>query len=346
MKARYPIAAALTSALVIAGCGNSPQAAPKNASRTFSAKNTAQPMSTAKSSSKLKVIGFWAHHKALPASSLGAYKHSLTYLAPLWYSATASGALTSHVDPSVQAEDQKLHIPVLALVNDGTGTQSFLTSAATRKATVQNIDHIVATNHYQGVDIDFEPPHTRVKAELTLFMTQLRDSLPQSDVIVLDVVPHSGGAYDYKTLAPEVSQFQLMTYDQHADGTVPGPVAALNWATSITKRLMSLGVPGSKIYLGIALYGYRWTAGSTHATTIPYDAITPAIRAKASWNSRYGEMSAAIGSDIYWWENRKGISQKIAFAKSQHLAGVALWQVGYATPAIYDELIKDIGAQP
>ncbi len=346
MKARYPIMAALASTLVTAGCGNSPQAAPHHATRIASAKNTAKPGRAATMSGKLKVIGFWAHHKALPASSLGAYKHSLTYLSPLWYSVTASGSLISHLDPAVQAEDKKLNIPVLALVNDGTGTQSFLMSAATRKAAAQSIDHVIAANHYQGVDLDFEPPHTRVKAELTAFITELRDSLPHSDPIVLDVVPHSGGAYDYAALAPEVTQFQLMTYDQHADGTAPGPVAALNWTMSITSRLIRLGVPSSKIYLGIALYGYRWTAGSTHATTIPYNAITPAIRAKGSWNPRYNEMSATIGSNIYWWENRQGIRQKIAFAKKAHLAGVALWQVGYATPAIYDELVKDIGTQP
>lgn len=346
MKVQHPALWGLASVFLLAGCGTTGQASPKTAPhRVFSARNTAKAGTATRGGSKLKVIGFWAHHKAQSPASLGAYKRSLTYLSPLWYSMTASGAVKTHPDPTLAAEDKKLHLPVLALVNDATGTQSFLKSAATRKAAVQSIDHIIAANHYQGVNIDFEPPHTRVRSELTLFMTELRDSLPHGDIIVLDIVPHSGGAYNFKSLAPEVTQFQLMSYDQHADGTAPGPVAALNWVTSITNRLKGI-VPSSKIYLGIALYGYRWTAGSTHATTIPYYALTPAIKSKEVWSARYQEMSAHVGSNIYWWENRKGIAQKIALAKKDHLAGVAFWQVGYATPSIYSELAKDIGSQP
>ncbi len=326
----------LVATLALSGCGLMGNSAP--------ARPLGNNVARATGPSKLTVLGYWAHHKAMSASSLAAYSRSLRYLSPLWYSVMANGSLKTHIDAAVLAEARKLHLSILALVNDGTGTQGFLQSAATRKKTVANIDHIVAANHYAGVNIDFEPAHTRVRPELTLFMTELRDSLPHSDVIVLDVVPHSGGAYNYKALAPEVTQFALMSYDQHSDGTVPGPIAALNWVTSLTSRLKNV-VPSSKIDLGIALYGYEWTSGSTHATTIPYDAITPAIKAKGTWNARYDEMTATIGSHIYWWENRKGIAQKIALAKKDHLAGVALWQVGYATPAIYQELVKNIGTQ-
>lgn len=351
MKLQYPALVALASVGILAACGTSDQASPKTTThKVNSVKNTAHVASAAKTGSKgggskLQVIGFWAAAKAEPASSLAAYKHSLTYLSPLWYSVNPNGSLMTHPDPSLAAEDKKLHLPILALVNDATGKQAFLTSAATRKAAVQSIDHIIAANHYQGVNIDFEPPHTHLSSELTLFMTELHDSLPHSDTIVLDVVPHSGGAYNFKSLAPEVSQFQLMSYDQHADGTAAGPVAALNWVTSITNRLKS-SVPSSKIDLGIALYGYKWVAGSTTAHTVPYYAVTPAMKAKEVWNSRYQEMTATIGGNVYWWENRKGISQKIALAKKDHLAGVAFWQVGYATPAIYDEIAKDVGSKP
>lgn len=343
---------ALLSAMVLAGgCGATGHAAPsKHGSKsktktTASSKHSKKPSKTSKKGAPLKVLGFWAHHKALPPSSLAASNHSLTYLSPFWYSMTASGTLKSKVDPAVLAEAKKIKLPIIPLVNDATGKQAFLTSAATRKAAVQSIDHLVAANHYAGVNIDFEPPHTHLRADLDAFMLELHDSLPHSDQIILDVVPHSGGAYDYTKLAPEVTQIQLMSYDQHSDGTISGPVAALNWVSSITTRLKTL-VPSSKIYLGVALYGYEWAPGSKHATTIPYDAITPAMKAKATWDSRYQEETATIGGKVYWWENRKAISQKIALAKKDHLAGIALWQVGYANPAIYSELLKTVGKQP
>lgn len=297
------------------------------------------------SSKKLMTLGFWSHHKSLPATSLGMSGHSLTAISPFWYSLTASGTLKSQVDMPLLAEARKLHIAITPLVNDATGTQAFLTSTATQTRAVQSIDRMIATMHFQGVNIDFEPPHTHLKSALTAFMVKLRDQLPRSDSITIDVVPHSGGAYDFPKLAPEVNQFAIMTYDEHSDGTPAGPVAALNWVTSIASRMKS-AVPSSKIDLGVALYGYYWAAGSTHAVTVPYASITPAMKAKATWNSRYQEMTAHIGSDVYWWENRKGIAQKIALAKKDHLAGIAMWQVGYANGAIYSELLKNIGKQP
>ncbi len=370
MNFRLVPAVSIASLLVAAGCGSIGHASPKSQgpAKTTTVRHpkktgtghTKKPGTTGKavpgvkgkgktgataSSTKLKVIGYWAHHKALPPTSLGAWGHSLTFLSPLLYSTTASGMLTAHKDAPLLAEAAKLKIPILPLVNDTTGKQTFLSTAATRRAAVTSIDHLVTTNHYQGVDIDFEPPHTRLSRDLTLFMTELHDTLPHTDTIILAVVPHSGGAYNFKALAPEVSQFQLMTYDEHGDGTAPGPVAALNWDKSLIARLKSL-VPPSKIYLGVALYGYEWTTGSTSAITIPYQSVTPALKSKATWNSRYQEETAHIGSHVYWWENRKSIRQKISLAKNNHLAGIALWQVGYATPAIYHELAKDIGRQP
>lgn len=300
---------------------------------------------SAASSGTMKVLGFWAPNLAQSPSTLANQKGSISYMAPFWYSMTASGTISSKVDPVLLAEIHKKKLPILAMVNDLTGKQTFLTSPATRKAAVHSIDSLIAKNHYAGVNIDFEPPHTLLAGDLTLFMRELHDSLPKSDQIVLDVVPHSGGAYDFRALAPEVTQFQLMSYDQHSDGTAPGPVAALNWVTSITTRLKTL-VPANKIYLGIALYGYKWpSASSTTAATIPYYAITPAMKSKEVWNTRYDEMTETIGPAVYWWENRQGIAQKIALAKKEHLYGIALWEVGYATPAIYSELLKDVGKQ-
>ncbi len=308
-------------------------------------KGTTGSKTGSSSSKKLMTLGFWSHHKSLPVTALSLSGHSLTAISPFWYSMTASGTLVSKVNMPLLTEAHKLHLAITPLVNDATGKQAFLTSTATQTRAVQSIDHMIATMHFQGVNIDFEPAHTHLKSQLTAFMVKLRDQLPRTDSITIDVIPHSGGAYDYAKLAPEVNQFCLMTYDEHSDGTPPGPVAALNWVTSIASRLKRI-VPSSKIDLGVALYGYYWASGSTHAVTVPYDAITPALKSKGTWNSRYQEMTARVGSDIYWWENRKGIAQKIALAKKDHLGGIAMWQVGFANKAIYSELLKNIGTQP
>ena len=291
---------------------------------------------------RLSVLGFWAHSQALPLSVLAANSQAVSILSPFWYSLDAQGVLHAKVDQGLLQVARQKHMKIAPLVNDGTGTQAFLASPATRMRAVQEIDRMISSMRFQGVNIDFEPPHTRAKRELTAFFVQLRDALPKTDSITLDVVPYSGGAYDYPSLAPEVNAFALMSYDQHSPGTTPGPVAALNWVERVETRLRR-EVPSSKIYLGIALYGYAWTADSLNAATVPHAAIPAAVKAHAVWNARYQEMTSVVGAQTFWWENRRSIAQKIALARRDHLAGVALWDVGYADKAVYRLLLRQIG---
>lgn len=328
-------------AAVLAGCGPGPSAAAPRAPRgVYGVKRpTAAPTAT------LRVMAFYTADHAGPLTALYANPRAVSAFVPFWYGMTAKGTLTDKSDPTILSRIKKAGIPVIPLVNDATGTQAFLASKATRALAARNIEHLLATAHFTGVNIDFEPPKTSRRTELTEFMTELRDLLPKSDHISMDVVPHSGGAYDWKALVPEVNDVVLMSYDEHSSGTPAGPVAALNWVSSITGRMLKR-VPASKLDLGLALYGYEWPAGSTTATTIPYDAISSAMRKHGTWNRRYDEMTAKVGSNIYWWENRKSLSQRIALAKKDHLHGVALWAIGYANPKIYSLLLKRIGTQP
>ncbi len=326
---RTRIGSLLVLLIALPGCGFKASAAPVP--------------TTAKAS--LKVVGFWANDVTTPLTALYKYPHAISEFSPFWYSVTASGTLKSHVNATVLAGVRKSHIPVMPLVNDATGTQAFLPSKTTRMAAARAIADMVGAMHFQGVDIDFEPTHTALRTELTAFMTELRDFLPRADQITMDVVPHSGGAYQYPQLEPEVNQFILMSYDEHADGSMAGPVAAMPWVTNILTRMLKT-VPSSKIDLGIPVYGYTWATGSTHAKTIPYNAVTPTMLLHAKWSARYQETYAHYSGYTSWWESLQGMSQKIALAKKNHLAGVALWHMGYTNNAVMQLLLHQIGRQP
>ncbi|OLZ09663.1 glycosyl hydrolase family 18 protein [Sulfobacillus thermosulfidooxidans] len=320
--------------VLTAGCGIGVHAANKTSSSK---------------SPPLKVLAFWANDVSGPLTPLYTHSHAITDLAPFWYSLDAHGGLISHVNSAILHQAEKEHIAITPLINDGTGTQAFLASSITRVIAARNIADLVGKMHYQGVNIDFEPPHTRYVNQLTGFMIDLRDFLPRTDTITMDVVPHSGGAYNFSKLAPEVNQFVLMSYDEHDDGSPPGPVAALGWVENILSRMLH-SVPASKIDLGIALYGYSWPVGSTHATTIPYNAITTPMIQHAKWSTRYQETYAdyttSTGPHIAWWESLQGMNQKIQLAKKDHLAGIALWHIGYANNAVMQLLLHQIGRQP
>ncbi len=326
---RTSLGAFLTLMVALVGCG-------------FHAK--AAPTSTVKKP-VLSVVGFWANDVSTPLTALYTHPHAIFEFSPFWYSVTASGSLKSHVNATILAQITKAHIPVMPLVNDATGTQAFLPSKTTRTAAARAIADMVGTMHFQGVNIDFEPSHTHLRTELTAFMVELRDFLPHTDRITMDVVPHSGGAYQYHKLGPEINQFILMSYDEHAAGSLAGPVAAMPWVNNIVVRELKK-VPASKLDLGIPVYGYTWPTGSTHAVTIPYNAVTPTMMLHAKWSPRYQETYAHFAGHTSWWESLQGMSQKIALAKRDHLAGVALWHMGYTNRAVMQLLLHQIGRQP
>ena len=297
----------------------------------------------------LQVLGFWANDATSGLNGLYKYPRSITWFAPFWYSVDAQGRLINRVDTKILAQVRGHHIPITPLVNDGTGTQAFLANSSTQISAARNIADMVKKEHFQGVCIDFEPPHTSLAKELDAFSRDLRDFLPHGSVITMSVVPHSAGAYNWKQLTPEVNQFVLMSYDQHDDGSYAGPVAATPWVQSILAR-MERSVPGYKIDLGVAVYGYTWHAGSTKATTVPFNAVTPTMRSHAKWDTldqeTYATYPSAGGKIVAWWESLQGMNQKINLAKRDHVAGIALWHTGYANDAVYQLLLHQIGKQP
>lgn len=324
--------------LAVAGCGVA--ARPPGTSGKATAANS-HPR-------RLRVVAFWASDASAGMAALYKYPRSVSVYAPFWYSVEAYGALKNRVDSAVLRQVRAHHIPITPLINDGTGTEAFLSNPITRVRAARAIADAVRTNGFQGVDIDFEPPKTRYRHALTGFIIDLRDFLPKRDRITLAIVPHSGGAYDYAKLAPEIDQFVLMSYDEHADGTQEGPVAGYPWVKAIVARILKY-IPANKLDLGIPLYGYSWPDGSTHATTIPYNQVTPAMRAHARWSATYQETYARYtgpgGPVTVWWESLEGVNNKIQLAQADHLAGIALWHIGYADASVPQLLLHQIGRQ-
>jgi spore germination protein YaaH len=293
----------------------------------------------------MQVIGFWANDASSGLAGLYKYPHAITWFTPFWYAVGANGQLINKANPSILAKVRAAHVPITPLVNDATGRQLFLSNTSTRLNAARNIADMVKAEHFQGVSIDFEPPVNALAPDLAAFTLALRDYLPRGSVITMSIVPQSGGAYEWAKLTPEVNQFILMAYDQHDDGSYAGPVAATPWVQNIISRMTPV-VPPGKIDLGVAVYGYTWPRGSTTATTIPYNATTPQMRLHAKWDIADQETYATYGNTIAWWESLQGMNQKIQLAKADHLAGIALWHMGYASDSVYQLLLSQVGKQP
>jgi spore germination protein len=312
----------LCLAVLLAGCGvaaSHPTPRPKHPARPF------------------RVLAFWAQGTDVTLAPLGKESKAITAFVPFFYSISPSGAIINRVDPTVLSQVRRLGIPVVPLFNTP-GSQAFLGSIPSRLLVARAIASLVRSQHYQGVDIDFEPAAPQYAAGLAAFIIDLHDFLPTGSQLYLDVIPASGSAYRFAQITPEVTGYVYMTYDEHDDGSLPGPVAATNWVKAKLTRFLSV-VPANKILLGIAFYGYDWIGGGTHAITISLNAIPPEALKVARYDPVSQEMHAVYTDSSgtlhdLWWETPQGIAAKMNLAEDNHLQGVAIWRFGYQTPAL------------
>ncbi len=295
-------------------------------------------------------VGFWANGSHTGLALASKYPRAITVFSPLWYTLNPNGSLGSHVDAAAASAAAAQHWPTVPIVNLA-GPPAFLASVAGRLAVAKTLSALVRTHHYAGVNLDFEPAVVAYKADLAAFVIDLHDWLPSGGRrLYLDLVPASGGAYDYPAMTPDLTAYVLMSYDQHDSGSAAGPVAATSWVKARLARLLSVA-PASKVDLGLAFYGYRWVAGSTQATTLPLSAIPPAASAHATYNAVDQEMTGTYtGSSgtryVFWYESPQGLAAKIALAQSKHLRGVGIWRLGYQTGPALALVEKAMGAPP
>lgn len=295
-------------------------------------------------------VGFWAKGAHAGLSPASKYPHAITVFSPLWYTLNPTGTVRAHVDAAAAASAAGLHWKIVPIVNLA-GRPSFLASVTGRMAVAKSLSALVRTHHYAGINLDFEPAAVRYRTDLASFITDLHDWLPPGGKgLYLDLVPASGGAYDYKGMTPNLTAYILMSYDQHDSGSPAGPVAATSWVSARLARILSV-VPASKVDLGLAFYGYRWVAGTTTAATLPLNAIPPAVAAHAKYNAADQEMTGSYTSSsgrhyVFWYESPKGLAAKIKLAQSKHLRGVGIWRLGYQTGPALALVQKAIGSSP
>ncbi len=169
----------------------------------------------------------------------------------------------------------------------------------------------------------------------------------------------SAGLYDSETLKA-ADYVVIQGYDAHWKGSrQSGPVALLqgaspdSWISSL-KRYLSLGVPRNKIIMSVPYFGYEWptlsdapgalTRGAGREISyapLPTGLVPEVVASAQARIKQYGlRRDPQSGSPYYayrdetgwqqgWFEDETSLSAKFAFVKAEHLAGVAVFSLGY-----------------
>ncbi|MCX4910334.1 glycoside hydrolase family 18 protein [Streptomyces sp. NBC_00878] len=230
---------------------------------------------------------------------------------------------------------------------------------------------------FDGIDIDWEYPNacgatcdTSGRDAYRNLMSALRAKFGSSQLVTSAITADAGAggkidAADYAGAAQYVDWYNPMTYDFFGAWDATGPTAphsALNSYSGIPKaefhtsatidKLKGMGVPASKLLLGIGFYGRGWT-GVTQAA--PGGTATgPAtgtyeqgiddykvLKAKCPVTGTVGGTAyAKCGNDWWSYDTPSTIAGKMNYKNAQNLGGTFFWELSGDTPD--GELIKAI----
>ncbi|WP_055526037.1 glycoside hydrolase family 18 protein [Streptomyces graminilatus] len=230
---------------------------------------------------------------------------------------------------------------------------------------------------FDGIDIDWEYPNacgntcdTSGRAAFRNVMAALRAKFGSRNLITAAITADAtaGGridAADYAGAAKYVDWYNPMTYDYFGAWAATGPTAphsaltsypgipqAGNHTSATIAKLRGLGIPASKLLLGIGFYGRGWTgvtqsapggtatgpaAGTYEAGFEDYKVLKSKCPATGTVG---GTAYAKCGSDWWSYDTPATIGTKIAYKNRQGLGGTFFWELSGDTAN--GELIRAI----
>jgi chitinase len=191
-------------------------------------------------------------------------------------------------------------------------------NANARTAFANNALALVNKYGYDGLDIDWEVPSAKGKANCTAFFQALRAALPAGKYLLTLAIPadpeNYGQGFNVPALAPIVDYFNVMTYDftgpwgsytGHNSPLLqspndPGQEGSLTTAMQLFSQ--TYGVSPAQLNIGTAFYGYEFNGygslwqtcnglcGNKAVSTVNYAQVKPLIGAQG-WTA-YRDQSA------------------------------------------------------
>ncbi|MFM9151438.1 MAG: glycosyl hydrolase family 18 protein [Candidatus Planktophila sp.] len=254
----------------------------------------ALPLSTLQSASAAnpprKILTGW-----LPYYSMKTYLPAvlnnadlIREIMPFWYTLKYDGKIKKAVvsdvytltNPGVPITEplaalRNAGMTIIPTISDGTDKlvlANLLAKPATRKQVVDAIVATVASQNYDGIDLDFEgfafiDPNTTWKTTApnwVLFVKELGAALHAQKKILSITTPYlfdPAGTqkgyfvYAWAEIASHIDRLRIMTYDYSTSR--PGPIGPISWTEKTVKYAISV-MPASKVYLGLPGYGKDW----------------------------------------------------------------------------------------
>lgn len=263
------------------------------------------------------------------------------------------------------------NIEVWALVsnleNKDVNTTEVLSRTSSRQNLVNQLVSTAIEYDLDGINVDMEALENAAGEGYLQFIRELSLKCANNGIVlsVDNYVPTDYTAfYDRAEQADFADYIVVMAYDEHYVGSEEGSVASIGFVTDgVTNTLKE--VPASQVILGCPFYTRIWaltpkeetdTVEAASEDYVPYEITSEAVGmntaqkrielhgAEQVWSEEDGQYYAEYETEgvtyKVWVEDATSIEKKLNVMKSNDLAGVSFWKLGFEADTIWDTIIK------
>ncbi|HWI87273.1 MAG TPA: polysaccharide deacetylase family protein, partial [Sphingomonas sp.] len=227
---------------------------------------------------------------------------------------------------------------------DGDNIARLLRDPAARKALLDRLEPMLAAQRAAGISFDFEQLPAWAHPFYRRFLREAQARFGPRKLLVTVQVPVDDPDWDLKQYSRVADKLFLMNYDQHYDGSGPGPIAAQPWFVQ-QLRIALTRIPRDKLIVAIGNYAQDWPVGKANADAmtvqrawlIAHDNGSAMTFDPASGNATFGyEDDDGTPRRVWLLDAASGWNQLRAI-KAAGASGVALWKMGGEDPGIWDD---------
>ena len=216
-----------------------------------------------------------------------------------------------------------------------------------------------------GVNVDIENVTHQQRDQYTELVRLLREKLPDHKEVSVAVAANPNnwqtgwhGSYDYQALAQYADHLLIMTYDEHYEGGISGPVASIGFVENSIRYALEK-TSADKIVLGIPFFGRVWSLsddrivgkGISNKTiqkilmdcdaVVTYDESAQSVKAEFEITESIGKYTAGgtvltPGRYVVWYEDDRSYEAKLDLVQKYNLKGAGSWALGQENPDIWE----------
>lgn len=298
--------------------------------------------------------------------SVTAIAKGLNVIAPTWFSLSDNeGGYESFASRNYVDRAHAKGLKVWGVLDDfnynnthnaGIDVYTVLSSTASRNRLIGNIVAEAVALGLDGINLDFEKVNADCGEHYAQFIRELsvQCRLQNLTFSIDNYVPFSFNEYLRRDVQGKVADYVIiMGYDEHWHGSKdPGSVASIDYVSSgIDKTLEQ--VPAEKVVNALPFYSILWKINGADITDEYLTMNNTAdylkrIGQSGAWDEDtqqlYVEWTSGNATYKLWAENEDSILAKLNVMRARDIAGVAVWRLGYGTPAVWEMISAYLGS--